>query len=69
MKPKEEVKGSYALEPSVSFRNFCISAVIYLVANEISQKSASWLCFIALCSRTVGSQLQDRRDAHIVVVK
>jgi len=38
MKPKEEVKGSYALEPSVSFRNFCISAVIYLVANEISQK-------------------------------
>ena len=69
MKPREEVEGRYGFEPSISFRNFCISAVIYLVANEISQKSASWLCFIALCSRTVGSQLQDRRHAHTVIVK
>ena len=69
MKLKEGVVGSYAFAPSISFRKFWVLAGVYLVANEISQESANWLCFIVLCSRTTGSQLQDRMDAHAVTVE
>lgn len=66
MKLKEGVVGSYAFAPSISFRKFSVWAGVYLVANQISQGSAKWLCFIVLCSRTTGSQLQDRMDARAV---